>query len=469
MTSATPSPPVADVPDPAPRPEAAPWRWIRDLGLVRTDGWAGGVCAAIAQRIGVDPIIVRGVFAVATALGLPGLWLYAACWALLPDAQGRIALQLRAGSAPALLGALATAALALLGSAAGVVLTTLALGWGPGPAALFLGLAALVIGLALIVWLARRSAPHTIVPASGDVGGPSDPADRDGAASGAAPSHPLAEPIAPEPSGDMAAWRAQYDAWRAQHEAWRRSQADAERTAREEERARRREQARAFRAEAARARVERRAAKPRVSAAFVAVAAGLALVAAVGAWIGFQALAPDAAVPAAVLAAAAVLALAMIVAGALRRRSGILALAAVVLLAIGGTATAARTFGNVLPSSADVYVMPGTHELVQPFGYLGVSIWAEAGRADGATEIRKRGGETSVTVGHNADTRVEIAPGFAGTVRLTDRAHPNGREVAPRTNGTWLFAYDGGAGAPERVLRLDQQDGIIDIYRTYED
>jgi hypothetical protein len=96
-------------------------------------------------------------------------------------------------------------------------------------------------------------------------------------------------------------------------------------------------------------------------------------------------------------------------------------------------------------------------------------MWAEAGRADGATEIRKRGGETSVTVGHNADTRVEIAPGFAGTVRLIDRAHPSGREVAPRTNGTWLFAYDGGAGAPERVLRLDQQDGIIDIYRTYED
>lgn len=102
----------------------------------------------------------------------------------------------------------------------------------------------------------------------------------------------------------------------------------------------------------------------------------------------------------------------------------------------------------MLPSTADVYVVPGTHELVQPFGYLGVSMWADVGRGDGVAEVRKRDGVTMISVGYDADTRIEIGPGLEGMVRLTDRVHPNGREVAPRTNGTWLFAFDGGPGAP---------------------
>ncbi|MFF1633320.1 PspC domain-containing protein [Leifsonia sp. NPDC058248] len=67
--------------------------WMRSLGIVRTDGWLGGVCAGLANRLGIDPLIVRGIVVVAAILGAPVLLLYAAAWALLPDRENRIHLQ----------------------------------------------------------------------------------------------------------------------------------------------------------------------------------------------------------------------------------------------------------------------------------------------------------------------------------------------------------------------------------------
>lgn len=67
--------------------------WMRGLGVVRADGWLGGVSAGIAYRLGIDPLIVRGIVVVAGILGVPVLLLYAAAWALLPDRDGRIHLQ----------------------------------------------------------------------------------------------------------------------------------------------------------------------------------------------------------------------------------------------------------------------------------------------------------------------------------------------------------------------------------------
>jgi phage shock protein PspC (stress-responsive transcriptional regulator) len=66
---------------------------MRGLGVVRSDGWLGGVCAGVANRIGIDPLIVRGIVVVAAILGAPMLLLYAAAWALLPDRENRIHLQ----------------------------------------------------------------------------------------------------------------------------------------------------------------------------------------------------------------------------------------------------------------------------------------------------------------------------------------------------------------------------------------
>ncbi|MDI2098856.1 PspC domain-containing protein [Ruicaihuangia caeni] len=64
--------------------------WLRSLGITRQPGWLGGVAAGIALRLGIDPIIVRGILVVLGLLGAPVLLLYAAAWALLPDRSNLI-------------------------------------------------------------------------------------------------------------------------------------------------------------------------------------------------------------------------------------------------------------------------------------------------------------------------------------------------------------------------------------------
>lgn len=65
--------------------------WLRSTGIVRSDDrWFTGVAGGIAAKIGIDPLIVRGVFVVLALLGGPGLLFYLAGWLLLPDTTGRI-------------------------------------------------------------------------------------------------------------------------------------------------------------------------------------------------------------------------------------------------------------------------------------------------------------------------------------------------------------------------------------------
>jgi len=87
--TSTPTPPPA-----APRPDSNRFfAWLRSLGIVRADGWVGGVCGGIAIRTGLDPLIVRGIAIVAAILGSPVLFFYAAAWLLLPDTRGDIHLE----------------------------------------------------------------------------------------------------------------------------------------------------------------------------------------------------------------------------------------------------------------------------------------------------------------------------------------------------------------------------------------
>lgn len=65
--------------------------WLRSLGLIRgKERWFAGVAGSIADKAGIDPLIVRGVFVVLALLGGPGVLLYLAGWLLLPDYSGRI-------------------------------------------------------------------------------------------------------------------------------------------------------------------------------------------------------------------------------------------------------------------------------------------------------------------------------------------------------------------------------------------
>ncbi len=68
--------------------------WIRSQGIYRgRDRWIGGVASGIAQRFGVDPLIIRGVLIVLTVFAGIGVLAYGLAWALLPEPDGRIHVQ----------------------------------------------------------------------------------------------------------------------------------------------------------------------------------------------------------------------------------------------------------------------------------------------------------------------------------------------------------------------------------------
>ena len=68
--------------------------WIRSQGIHRgRERWVGGVASGIAQRFGVDPLIVRGILIVLTVFAGVGVLLYGIAWALLPEPDGRIHVQ----------------------------------------------------------------------------------------------------------------------------------------------------------------------------------------------------------------------------------------------------------------------------------------------------------------------------------------------------------------------------------------
>ncbi|HEY3436364.1 MAG TPA: PspC domain-containing protein [Actinotalea sp.] len=92
-------PPGAPVPPAGPVPPRSGvdsfFDSIRRLGLTRSDErWIGGVAGGLAQRLGIDPLIVRGILAASVLLGGLGLVLYGIGWLLLPDQRdSRIHLQ----------------------------------------------------------------------------------------------------------------------------------------------------------------------------------------------------------------------------------------------------------------------------------------------------------------------------------------------------------------------------------------
>ncbi|WP_457963159.1 PspC domain-containing protein [Arthrobacter sp. D1-29] len=68
--------------------------WIRSHGIQRgRDRWIGGVSSGIAYRMGIDPLIVRGIFIVLTLFAGIGVLLYGLAWAFLPEPDGRIHVQ----------------------------------------------------------------------------------------------------------------------------------------------------------------------------------------------------------------------------------------------------------------------------------------------------------------------------------------------------------------------------------------
>jgi phage shock protein PspC (stress-responsive transcriptional regulator) len=131
---------------------------VRALGIIRPDDGrlAAGVCAGLAQRLGVDPLLIRGVFVVLSVIGGFGVGLYGLGWLLLPHPDGRI-------HAEGVLHGTVTAG--FIGSVLLIVADLLhnngrPWGWGPG----LLGVLVPLAVIAFVWWLivnhgSRRKGP----------------------------------------------------------------------------------------------------------------------------------------------------------------------------------------------------------------------------------------------------------------------------------------------------------------------
>lgn len=439
--------------------------WMRGLDVPRQPGWIGGVCAGVAARLGIDPLIVRGIVVVVAVLGGPAILLYAAAWLLLPDQSGKIHLEeLLAGrleSPIAGIGALVL--LSFLPVTQGFWYSGAAF-WGEPHWEDSIGrtlwtLVLLGAVVALIVWFARRDAAgSTTTPTV-------SPATTDGRPE-TIPEPPPAPP-AGAPAEDVAAWREHQAAWRAEREAFRQQQAATQRELRLQRAAEARERTRQSAAET----VERlrlyRLANPRLSAAATIAAIGAALV--VGGItsaivLGEPALA-DSALPIALATATIALGVTVVVAGALRRSSGFLGFVATLAL-LATLAAALVPPGRQLVPPIDYGV--GTGRFTQLFG--GMSVVVHPGTSGGLTDLWEGAGTLRIQVLDGAAARIEVV-GRSTSVTTwefeseTAGLVPSGVEGQELTNGDerWELTVGDPTATHVRTIRIWQGVGTIEI------
>ena len=238
--------------------------WMRSLRLSREPGWLGGVAAGIGTRLGIDPLIVRGIIVVVAVLGGPALLVYAAAWLLLPDLDDKIHLEelLKGKFESPIAGIGVMVLLALLPVSQGFWFAGSSWWsgdyWVGGAGRAIWSLVLIGAATAFVIWIANRGRGAT--------------ADRP--TSSATRPMPPVPPTQNAPTEDFASWRAQQEAWRAENESFRKSEASAKTAAWHEEH--RRINAENARLRAARA-AERRLSTPHPLSSFVVI--GVALIA----------------------------------------------------------------------------------------------------------------------------------------------------------------------------------------------
>ncbi|WP_344754459.1 tetraspanin family protein [Leifsonella bigeumensis] len=495
---------------PGPRQGNRFFSWIRGTGIQRQPGWLGGVAAGIAVRLGIDPIIVRGIIVVIAVLGGPALLLYAAAWLLLPDTNDRIhAEELGRGRFdPALIGIGIMTLLSLLPLTQGFWYAG-AFYWGDLSWASSLGrvlwTAVILTAIVLfVIWIARRAdsnpivtpattddqpdtIPVPIVPDAGlaaDSAGsatthpvvtPDAAAAPAGSAAFAAPAPPPA-PAAGAGADELEAWKQQQAEWKTQHAEWKTQRAATEREIREQRAAEARERALAASAEHVERRRLRRLANPRINAATAfsvlgaaIVGGGIAALVASGtpALAGYE-------VTVSLAVAAIVLGVAIIVAGLCRRRSGVLGFFAVlVLLATLVSATVPRDRVLLWPGSGYGVGVGESARYTQLFGNLYLSTYA--GAPAGVTDIWQGAGTIEFEIADGAGVRVELRS-RSGNIYLFERRDDDGDgnseyDRSPATQSThkvgdeWVWTAVIGVDSPDiPTLRIWQGAGQIYLY-----
>lgn len=362
--------------------------WIRGLGLERQPGWIGGVCAGIAARLGIDPIIVRGIVVVIAILGGPAFLLYAAAWLLLPDRTGTIHLErlFKGVFDNALIGILVIFALVFLPGSRGFwffdpsPISSDGVGWAIGRTIWILAITG--SGVWLGIWLWHRAnaskgnmspaayamppagGPHDAAGSSSDPAGSSERSAREAAATAAERPDPPMAPGVDATTDQLADWKLRQAEWKSRFDEWKRQQAAVTR----EERLQRTQDARArgaaIAADAAERQRIRQLQNPRLGGALSAISLGAAIfggglaafAASTGtAWRGAE-------LCVGLATATLVIGVTMIIAGSLRRRTGFLGFV-VTLLVI---ATALTAF---IPRDRDIVGLRFSHELAESGRY----------------------------------------------------------------------------------------------------
>lgn len=478
------SAPPTHTPPPSRVPGSGFFGWLRSLGIVRHDGWIGGVASGVAARIGIDPLLVRGILIALGLLGAPVLLVYAIAWALLPDERGSIHAEnmFRGqwdGPMIAILIVVVLSIVPVVPWFTGLVFWPLG-SWNDGlfdggSAVIALALVALVV--VAIVKASRNRRPQPPVDGREPVWpspAPSASAPYTGPAGGAAPAAFVADPrpsrtpaddpygvattapitddpyaterttpVAPQPPANDPApagydqWRQQHEQWLAGNDQWRRQQADAEaatRAARDRAREQSRARAEELGRQTAAATAARRAANPRMSFAFVAIVIGVAVIAAALTALALQASGVLVAATAALLVAAGIGGLGMALAGILRRRSGFLTALTVLSLVFAAPlgiaavplaeATAASALGTIgvdMDSSLSSVTLVGS-STVSPQD-ADQSFVQVAGFT--SVQVDRGSGTGRVTIAKAAgSTEIWLAPGTAVDL---DAALANGR------------------------------------------
>jgi hypothetical protein len=341
-----------------------------------------------------------------------------------------------------------------------------------------------VLGVAIsfVIWIAGRSTDPTVIPATTDDKPetvPRSPKDRRSKSAAAfvatentvmAPPPMAAAPVDAS-AEELAAWREQQAEWRKQNAEWKAQQAASERELRQQRAAETRDRALAHAAAAAEMRRLHQLANPRISAAAgwgaigaAIVAGGIASLVAIGnpELTGFEA-------TIGLAVASLALGATIVIAGALRKRSGILSfLALVSLIATLLTALVPVDRGLV---GADTEIGMGEDAAYsQLAGRLSLSVHEES--PTGVTEIWQGAGSIRVEVFEGAAARVEMVQ-RAGDAMLFDYVEIGegvteyrGQPVTSgfRASGDWhKRVLVGNEQADVAVIRIWQGAGQIEV------
>ena len=444
--------------------------WLRRIDVPRRVGWLGGVCAGIAERIGIDPLIVRGIVVVLAVVGAPVALLYALAWFLLPDEQGVIhAEELGRGRVTrALPGIIAVFLLSFLPLTQGFWYTGALywnnLDWGGAIGrAIWTGVV-LVAVVVLVVWLARRSAEVPTTPATTDDRPdtvPSFPADADvetevAAAVAAAIADPGEPPAPPADASteELAAWKRSQDEWQQQRAAWAAEQKRTERDRRQAEAGER--AIAAVAASRERARI-RKLTRPRASAGVVFLVLGVGLVAAALSAFAASNSADTRGAEWMVGAAALVLVMGVgtVVVALARRRSGALAFFSILAVLALVAAVLTPTDRQLLPLGTS-YGISGTEDgrYAQLAGHTTMYVPDRDAPTPAVVDLWQFAGGVSVDLEEGATLRLVLETDSANPYVTVDEMISDGGRTA------WYQVREGrldltvGPGEPDLVLRM---------------